>query len=231
MSRPKPSSIENGRLSKGPATQAGKDRSKLNATRHGLLSANPVIEGEDPEQFNRLVAALKKHFQPESEIEEDYVLQIADARWRLRRIQSIEKSLMEQALFQQTGDDFEQNISAAFNEVAEGRTMSLLLRYQASFEMSMKRAQSALLQLRKNFPAPQTSVWDRIGEDFFNAKSASTPEQEPVAVPAQPQPVPVPQPPATAPYQPVDLETLWAAVGKPIPHRPNDRPLSSVHAA
>lgn len=41
----------NGDLSKGPKTELGKQRSALNALRHGLFSQSIVLENENPEGF------------------------------------------------------------------------------------------------------------------------------------------------------------------------------------
>ena len=54
MPRPKPSSRENGRHSHGPKTQAGKDRAKFNALRHGLLAQKViVVPRREPEGLPR----------------------------------------------------------------------------------------------------------------------------------------------------------------------------------
>jgi len=48
----------NAQLSSGPKTEAGKQRCKMNALKHGLSSRHFVIDGEDPLYVDELIAEL-----------------------------------------------------------------------------------------------------------------------------------------------------------------------------
>ena len=86
----------NGAKSHGPTTEAGKDASKNNATRHGLASDNPVIlANEDPALFDYLRDVFFHRFQPIDGVEEDLVLRMVVASWKLRRIEAMECAMID----------------------------------------------------------------------------------------------------------------------------------------
>src|SRR5215467_6810488 len=76
----------NAQLSTGPRSEAGKAVSRLNATKHGLLSREVVITRgdyqEDPEEYARLLDELTEQFQPDGIAEALEVQKIALAYWR-----------------------------------------------------------------------------------------------------------------------------------------------------
>ncbi|MDH3582081.1 MAG: hypothetical protein OEM91_15835 [Hyphomicrobiales bacterium] len=82
-------------MSTGPKTEAGKQASKMNSTKHGLTAKTVVIKDEDPEVFDMLRNGLIREFAPETTLEFQLVDRIASTLWRLRRVPRIEASLME----------------------------------------------------------------------------------------------------------------------------------------
>ena len=64
----------NAQRSTGPRTEEGKNRSRLNAFKHGILASALLItewEGaEDAGEFDELVAALRLDLAPEGTLEE-----------------------------------------------------------------------------------------------------------------------------------------------------------------
>src|SRR5215467_10618233 len=77
----------NAQLSTGPRSETGKAVSRLNATKHGLLSRE-VTRGdyqEDGEEYARLLDELTEQFQPEGIAEALEVQKIALAYWRKAR--------------------------------------------------------------------------------------------------------------------------------------------------
>ncbi|HEU5453048.1 MAG TPA: hypothetical protein VFU76_13730, partial [Terriglobales bacterium] len=80
----------NSQLSTGPKTQQGKKFSSRNATKHGILARDAVIEygpgRENVEDFERLEAALLEEWQPTSDAQRIRVQELADTMWRLRRV-------------------------------------------------------------------------------------------------------------------------------------------------
>jgi hypothetical protein len=78
----------------GPRTVQGKERTKLNALRHGLFSKLSLLKGELRADFNALHNGLREDRQPVGALEEILVEKLASDFWRLRRL-----SIAEQAKF------------------------------------------------------------------------------------------------------------------------------------
>jgi hypothetical protein len=87
---------ENAQHSTGPRTAAGKQRSSLNALKHGLCAKDPLISGEDPDDYYQHCAELEFDFRPGTAAEENLVDQIADITWRLKRFSRIEAAVIQE---------------------------------------------------------------------------------------------------------------------------------------
>ncbi len=80
--------------STGPITEAGKQKSRGNAIRHGL-TAETVIPGlEDAEDYKAFEAAVASDYRAETAVERELVLRLASLLWRLRRATAIETELL-----------------------------------------------------------------------------------------------------------------------------------------
>ena len=88
----------NGSKSRGPVTPEGKAKSSRNALRHGLTAGFAVLPHEDKSDFEQLLDALIARYQPADEPEMELVHAMAVARWRLRRIGTLESCLFDNEL-------------------------------------------------------------------------------------------------------------------------------------
>jgi hypothetical protein len=84
----------NAQYSTGPRTEAGKQRSSLNALRHGLTAASPVLPSEDPAAYESHCRQFMDEYQPASPTETQLVQELIDASWRLNRIPLLEAELL-----------------------------------------------------------------------------------------------------------------------------------------
>jgi hypothetical protein len=86
----------NSELSTGPNNT---DKTKLNATKHGILSGGGVIDevdGEDArELFDVLKAEMWHGMVPIGFVEEDLVYRMVETRWRQRRLRNWEANLIQ----------------------------------------------------------------------------------------------------------------------------------------
>ncbi len=83
--------------STGPRTAAGKERASRNALRHGLFSSRLLLEGEDPEEFGRLLVDLHETLRPVGTIEQAILERIAVNLWRQRRLVEAETARLDLA--------------------------------------------------------------------------------------------------------------------------------------
>jgi hypothetical protein len=80
--------------STGPKTHEGKIAVRFNAVRHGLLSRDVVLPGEDMGAFEDLRNQVWVDRSPVGPIEEFYVDQIVNAMWRLQRVARAETAVL-----------------------------------------------------------------------------------------------------------------------------------------
>ena len=134
----------------GPKTEAGKNTSRQNAIKHGLLSTKLfVLSNEDQTQYTTYLNDLIQTFQPTNSLQLDLVTEMAGARWRLHRLWSIESGLFEAAIANHP-DPADATTSRAFEKLANsGHTLSLTIRYEARIRRSFERALANLLTLQK----------------------------------------------------------------------------------
>ena len=90
---------QNALKSTGPKTQEGKDAVRLNAIKHGLLSRETLLPGEDEEALRELGERLRAESQPLGELENLLVDRIISACWRLRRLCRVEAGIFAWELY------------------------------------------------------------------------------------------------------------------------------------
>ncbi len=74
----------------GPKTDEGKEISKMNALKHGLLSKEVLITGEDEEELLLLTKRIRSEIKPETEIERLLTDRVVTNIWRLKRALGME---------------------------------------------------------------------------------------------------------------------------------------------
>jgi hypothetical protein len=152
------SSKANGALSKGPVTPAGKQRSSLNALRHGLCAKCIVLDHESRENFLILLQQHIDLFQPANEVEVGMIEEMCAAYWRQRRAWSIETALLEKQIALQPDGSNAERMASAFDRLAAAPTLPLLHRYETRQHLMYQRALRTLAILRTvkapNDPSP-----------------------------------------------------------------------------
>lgn len=144
----------------GPKTEQGKSVSKFNALKHGLLSKEVLIDGEDQEILNDFGNAIKEELKPVGPMEEMMVDRVISGFWRLRRAVYVEKGTME--WYQNDFDLFpmgqtpEQQDRRSIRDMINNKSVDNILRYETTIERSVFRALHELerLQAKRNGENP-----------------------------------------------------------------------------
>ena len=145
---------ENAKLG-GVKTEEGKAVSKYNALKHGILSQEVLLEGEDGESLIELGKRIRAEIKPRGEIELILTDRIVANIWRLRRFLEVERKVMELKREQELTDSF--NVKYASKEKTErkaGREMivnedtEILLRYETAIERSIYKALHELQRMQ-----------------------------------------------------------------------------------
>ncbi|HYI92900.1 MAG TPA: hypothetical protein VEX68_05110 [Bryobacteraceae bacterium] len=130
----------NGAKSNGPTTPEGKAISALNATKHGLTSSRVVLPHESQEAYDKLEASLINRFKPTDDLESELVQEMAAARWRLRRIESMEAALFKKAIKQHEEAGTPDALDTAYAEVAESKSYRMLVRHASQLRRAYEKA-------------------------------------------------------------------------------------------
>jgi hypothetical protein len=196
------SSKANGALSKGPVTPAGKQRSSLNALRHGLCAKCIVLDHESRENFLILLQQHLDLFQPANEVEVGMIEEMCAAYWRQRRAWSIETALLEKQIALQPDGSNAERMAGAFDRLAAAPTLPLLHRYETRQHLMYQRALRTLAILRTvkdpNGPSPTSEH----PPDVLTGTPQATPAPPPVPATAASPAAPAAQPVSAAPAIP-----------------------------
>src|SRR5690242_14366528 len=90
----------NAKKSTGPRSAAGKKRSALNSTTHGIFCSRLVLAGEDEADLVVIREGYLQKLSPQDVVELALVDQIVNAQWRAMRAQRAEADHLEQLQFQ-----------------------------------------------------------------------------------------------------------------------------------
>lgn len=146
------SNRDNAQLSTGPRTQEGKNASRFNALKHGLLSKHILLSDEDRDAYSTFASELRDQLRPETQIEEVLVDRIITSAWRLRRVVRVETRLFSDLRedTDHTGILTEdRGLGHAFIKGGyESDCFSKLSRYEITLERGMMRALHELQRIQ-----------------------------------------------------------------------------------
>jgi hypothetical protein len=151
---------KNALKSTGPKTPEGKDGIRLNALKHGLLSREILIPGEDEAALRELGERLRAELQPAGQLEDLLVERVIAATWRLRRLWRVEAGIFAQDLIESVSDQDTAALGLAFVWDGNGaNAFSKLSRYETTIERGLYKALHELerrqaARLGGNVPAP-----------------------------------------------------------------------------
>ncbi len=145
---------ENAQHSTGPKTAEGKQRSSLNALRHGLTGQIVVMPTEDLEAYQLHLASFTNEYDPSGATEENLVQALADTSWRLNRVAALETNLLTLGMTHASPiTGAEQQIQDAMSIVAalesQSKALSNLSLHSQRLSRQFERTVAQLRDLQK----------------------------------------------------------------------------------
>jgi hypothetical protein len=139
----------NARNSTGPRTPEGKAKSSANSVKHGLSGAFRVLDTENQEEFEELIAEYHRTFRPANIHERFLIEEIAQARWRLARARRLESELIEDLVERRHHENADDMFVSAFRTDTT-TALNTIQRYANVLQRAAFRAQDQLLALRRS---------------------------------------------------------------------------------
>ena len=144
----------NAQQSTGPKTEAGRNRSRMNALRHGLTGQVTTMTDEDRAAHDVFSNALMKDLAPEGAMETQLAQRIATDSWRLNRISAIEDNLFALGQLQNGGQacpdvpQIDAALTTAHVFTLESKQLQLLTLYEQRINRSIQKNLAMLQSLQ-----------------------------------------------------------------------------------
>ena len=148
----------NGTKSRGPTTPEGKEKSSRNALKHGLTAGagNILLDCENPNEFQQTFDKLLAMHEPVTPAEKDLVEEMVAARWRTRRMWTIETGLLNAEILTQESNptvsaaDPAVHLASAYRALSDdSRSLALASRYEARHQRIYDRPYKTLRELQQ----------------------------------------------------------------------------------
>jgi hypothetical protein len=188
----------NGAKSRGPKTPEGREKSSRNAVKHGFTSNSiMVLDSESPDRFHEILNDFYATYQPAGAVEKDLVEEMVAARWRIRRMWSVETGLLNGEIHNQEtkieSPDSGVHLAAAFRTLAdESHSLALNFRYASRLHRIYDSALKNLRELQQNRPPQppeqETEVPTQPADSEPPPAAEASPTQNCETNPAPPEP-------------------------------------------
>ncbi|MDP9486707.1 MAG: hypothetical protein M3Q49_13145 [Actinomycetota bacterium] len=149
--------------STGPKTPEGKAAVRYNATKHGLLSKDVLLPGEDEAALRELGERLGEELQPIGELESLLVDRIIASHWRLRRLGRVEAGIF---LWQRYEEGAERAQQEARTYEGDKRLSDMLEKVNDFMPTDEKKREEALTRVRE-LKAKQGTETAALGGTFI----------------------------------------------------------------
>jgi hypothetical protein len=200
------------RKATGPITPEGKNRSRLNALRHGLSGQTVLMPWEDREAYQAHCAGIVQELEPVGQLETECAQGIADDQWRLNRARAVDSNMFALGQFDYAPATGDEQVDAALNAARAFRDHSKAFANLSIYEQRINRS------LEKNFARLQALQQDRkLQEGMARAAAIRQKEMQDhgarVATPLQ-RPGLIPTPSEAKPKTP-GREFVYASASTP----------------
>jgi hypothetical protein len=150
----------NAQHSTGPRTEEGKQKSSLNALRHGLTGQIVIMPTDDLQAYRRHLDSFNKEYYPEGATEEHLVQSLADTSWRLNRVAALESNVLSLGV---TSDDPLKNAMAIAEALAsQTKALANLSMHTQRLSRQFERTVNQLRALQQERRIKQSVELDRL---------------------------------------------------------------------
>ncbi|MBI4889053.1 MAG: hypothetical protein HY821_00420 [Acidobacteria bacterium] len=149
----------NGSKSRGPKTASGKQNSSQNARKHDFFTQTALLYFESPDEFTELRDDYVAEYNPQGPTEMHFIMEMANAQHRLRRVRGMEADLVQKLIVHDLGSpglgNFELQAEAVRTLSDKSTVLPLLQRYETMFRRQYERALHLLWEHRDRAAARQ----------------------------------------------------------------------------
>ena len=146
--------MANSQKSSGPTSDAGKQRTRLNAYRHGLTGQICIFTIDEQQAFDKHCTGIREALEPVGALELDLAQAIAEDRWRLKRARSLESGIF--ALGQSGLTDannpgqiqIDEALAQARTWLGEGKNLQLLTLYEQRIQRAVEKNMAEIRTLQ-----------------------------------------------------------------------------------
>ena len=184
---------KNAQNSTGPTSESGKRKSALNGIKHGLTGQRLLLLPHEVEPYERITAAFRSDYNPQTELESQLVQHLVDCNMRLHRIAAIESNMFAVGTIENIREDVDHDDATeavvaqtrawmkqadSFEKLGrhEGRISRQLLKYTQEID----RVQT----LRKNSPVQLEETKLDNTELALLCNTPESPDPQPQTKPA-----------------------------------------------
>jgi hypothetical protein len=135
----------------GVKTEEGKAVSKYNALKHGILSKEVLLEGEDEKMLVEVGKKLRAELEPHTELELVLVDRITANVWRLKRVMQMEREMMAKSKEDSFGGGegkYMLGHTLTHYDFAHNDIYGKLIRYEMSIERGIYKALHELQRIQ-----------------------------------------------------------------------------------
>ena len=147
----------------GPKTDAGKQRIRLNAYKHGLTGQIQTFTAEEHEAFEKHCNSIVEALAPAGILEQELAQSIAEDKWRLNRARALESGIFALGQSREFDEPVAQALTKAKTWLAESKNLQLLSLYGQRIQRSIEKSMVELRTLRaERLAARQEAVEEAI---------------------------------------------------------------------
>jgi hypothetical protein len=159
---------QNALKSTGPQTPEGRAAASQNALKHGLLSTEILLPGEDGAALEELSERLRAELRPVGELESLLVEGVIAATWRLRRLRRVEAGIFAWELYGELAERAQREASSY--EVRESEEITTIM----DLTITDREKHREALGKARNLRAEQEAETATLGRTFVrDANSAN----------------------------------------------------------